>query len=29
VMDRFNLNLDSCPECKNREYACTCNHDHE
>ena len=29
IMDRFNLNLDPCPGCKNREYACTCDHDHE
>ena len=29
IMDRFNLNLDQCPECKNREYACTCDHTHE
>lgn len=29
IMDRFNLNLDQCQKCKNREYACTCDHDHE
>ncbi|MDF1859447.1 MAG: hypothetical protein P1U87_04495 [Verrucomicrobiales bacterium] len=28
VTDKFNLNLMQCPECPNREYACTCDHAH-
>lgn len=26
VSEKFNLNLDQCPTCKNKEYACTCEH---
>ncbi len=26
VLEKFNLNLDSCPTCKNKEYACICGH---
>jgi hypothetical protein len=26
---KFNLNLDLCPECKNAEYACICDHSHD
>lgn len=26
VNEKFHLNLDSCPTCKNKEYACTCAH---
>lgn len=26
---RFNLNLEQCPTCKNKEYACTCAHGEE
>ena len=26
---RFNLNLEQCPTCKNKEYACTCAHGDE
>jgi hypothetical protein len=29
VNEKFNLNLDKCPTCKNQEYACTCAHDDE
>ena len=28
VTVKFNLNLADCPTCKNKEYACTCDHDH-
>jgi hypothetical protein len=28
VTDKFNLNLMQCPECPNKEYACTCDHEH-
>ncbi len=28
VMQKFNLNLNDCPECSHKEYACTCDHDH-
>ena len=28
VTERFNLNLEQCPECPNLEYACTCDHEH-
>ncbi len=28
VNEKFNLNLESCPTCKNKEYACTCAHGH-
>lgn len=28
VIEKFNLNLEQCPECPNREYACTCDHAH-
>lgn len=27
INEKFNLNLDQCPTCKNKEYACTCAHD--
>lgn len=26
VRERFNLNLNDCPTCSNKEYACTCEH---
>ncbi len=26
VTEKFNLNLEQCPTCKNKEYACTCAH---
>ena len=30
VIEKFNLNLEECPTCENKEYACTCDHgDHE
>ncbi len=29
VNEKFNLNLDQCPTCKNKEYACTCAHGDE
>jgi len=29
VTEKFNLNLAQCPTCKNKEYACTCEHGHE
>jgi hypothetical protein len=28
VTEKFNLNLVQCPECPNKEYACTCDHEH-
>jgi len=28
VNEKFNLNLEQCPTCKNKEYACICDHDH-
>lgn len=28
VVEKFNLNLAKCPECKLAEYACTCSHAH-
>ena len=28
VTEKFNLNLVQCPECPNKEYACTCDHAH-
>lgn len=28
VTEKFNLNLEQCPECPNKEYACTCDHEH-
>ncbi|MEJ6571737.1 MAG: hypothetical protein QNL01_16300 [Akkermansiaceae bacterium] len=28
VRDRFILNLNDCPTCKYKEYACTCSHSH-
>lgn len=28
VVEKFNLNLAKCPECKLAEYACTCAHAH-
>ncbi|MDA1043805.1 MAG: hypothetical protein O3C57_01135, partial [Verrucomicrobia bacterium] len=27
VMEKFNVNLSSCPGCKYEEYACTCGHE--
>jgi hypothetical protein len=27
VTEKFNLNLEQCPTCKNKEYACTCAHE--
>lgn len=29
VTEKFNLNLEQCPTCKNKEYACTCAHGEE
>lgn len=29
VNEKFNLNLEQCPTCKNKEYACTCEHGHD
>ena len=29
VTEKFNLNLNDCPTCKNKEYACTCAHGEE
>ena len=29
VTEKFNLNLEQCPTCKNQEYACTCAHGEE
>lgn len=29
VIEKFNLNLNDCPTCKNKEYACTCAHGDE
>lgn len=29
VTEKFNLNLAQCPTCKNKEYACTCDHGDE
>lgn len=30
VTEKFNLNLEQCPTCKFKEYACTCEHgDHD
>ena len=29
VTERFNLNLEKCPTCEYREYACICEHDHD
>ncbi len=26
VVERFNLNLATCPDCKRHEYACICDH---
>jgi hypothetical protein len=26
VTEKFNLNLEQCPTCSNKEYACTCAH---
>lgn len=28
TVEKFNLNLSKCPECKLVEYACTCSHSH-
>ena len=29
MTEKFNLNLDQCPSCSNKEYACTCAHGEE
>jgi hypothetical protein len=29
VTEKFNLNLEQCPTCKYKEYACTCDHGDE
>jgi hypothetical protein len=29
VTEKFNLNLEQCPSCKNKEYACECHHGHD
>jgi hypothetical protein len=29
ITEKFNLNLNDCPTCKNKEYACTCAHGEE
>jgi hypothetical protein len=29
VTEKFNLNLEQCPTCKFKEYACTCAHEDE
>lgn len=29
INEKFNLNLNDCPTCKNKEYACTCAHGEE
>ena len=29
VTEKFNLNLEQCPTCKYKEYACTCDHSHD
>lgn len=29
VTEKFNLNLNDCPTCKNKEYSCTCAHGDE
>ncbi|MCB1205299.1 MAG: hypothetical protein KDN18_13645 [Verrucomicrobiae bacterium] len=29
VTERFNLNLEECPTCEYKEYACICEHDHD
>ena len=26
VREKFNMNLEQCPDCPNKEYACTCEH---
>jgi hypothetical protein len=26
VVERFNLNLATCPDCSRHEYACICDH---
>ena len=28
VTEKFNVNLAECPECKHKEYACVCEHEH-
>lgn len=28
VTERFNLNLEQCPTCEFKEYACICDHEH-
>lgn len=28
VTEKMNVNLADCPECKHKEYACTCAHEH-
>ena len=29
VIEKFNLNLNNCPTCKLKEYACICEHGHD
>ena len=29
IYEKFNLNLEKCPTCKNAEYACVCVHSHD
>lgn len=29
VTERFTVNLNDCPTCEHKEYACTCEHGHE
>ncbi len=29
VYEKFNLNMEKCPTCKNAEYACVCAHAHD
>jgi hypothetical protein len=29
VTEKFNLNLEQCPTCKYKEYACICDHAHD
>jgi len=29
VLEKFQVNLEDCPTCEYREYACVCDHDHK
>lgn len=29
VLEKFQMNLESCPTCKHKEYACICEHAHD